>query len=252
MRQGKTLPGQSPDSLRILLEGPHLLVEALGAELPLSTLLMSEDFADSPTGQALLPHLPRRPLVAAAALLNELTDSDSPRGILGVAELPRRQVATLPRVPEAVYVFAEGLQDPGNLGALARSLEGSAADALCLGPGCAHAHHPRALRASAGSLLRLPNVRATLSQLQAHLQALEPRYLALMPQGGAALYDTDLSRGSLVLIVGSEGQGLSAALQGRADLSLTIPIAAPLESLNATVAASLVVFEIRRQRLAKG
>lgn len=250
LRQGKQLRGEAPDCLRILLEGPHLIVEALATGLDLSTLLMSEDFADSPPGKALLPRLPRRPLVVASALLDELTDSDSPRGILGVAELPQGMIETLPRTDDGVYVFAEGLQDPGNLGALARSLEGSAASALCLGPGCAQAHHPRAMRASAGSLLRLPTVRATLSQLQAHLQALAPRYLALMPKHGAPLYGTDLSRGALVLLLGSEGRGLSEALQARADLPLTIPIAEPVESLNATVAASLVLFEIRRQRLA--
>ena len=248
LRQCKDLRRQDPGVLRAVLEGPHLIEEALASGHLLSSLLMTEGFADSPAGRALLPRLPRHPLVVAEALLDELTDSDSPRGILAVVDLPRRRLEGLPLDAEPVYVFAEGLQDPGNVGALARAMEASGADGLCLGPGCAQAHHPRAMRASAGSLLRLPTVRATLSQLRAQLQPLHPHYLGLMPKDGAPLYGTDLSRGPLVLLLGSEGQGLSDGAQQSMDLPLTIPVAAPVESLNATVAASLVLFEIRRQR----
>jgi TrmH family RNA methyltransferase len=140
------------------------------------------------------------------------------------------------------------LQDPGNLGALARVAEAAGAAGLALSPGTAHPNHPRALRASAGSLLRLPvAVGCEAAAVDRHLAPLRPRWLALVPREGEDLWRAALD-GALVLALGAEGPGLSPALRERADLGLTIPIEPPVESLNATVAAALVLFEVRRRR----
>ena len=116
-------------------------------------------------------------------------------------------------------------------------------------PGCAHPNHPRALRASAGSLLRLPvAVDADPNALEAHLISTHPRWTALVPREGQDLYRAPLA-GTLILAVGAEGPGLSPSLLNRAGLRLTIPMEPAVESLNATVAAALVLFEIRRRSL---
>ncbi|MFY9823380.1 MAG: RNA methyltransferase, partial [Thermoanaerobaculia bacterium] len=116
-------------------------------------------------------------------------------------------------------------------------------------PGCVHPNHPRALRASAGSLLRLPvAVNAEPDDLDRRLASVHPRWAALVPRDGADLYRADLA-GTLVLAVGAEGPGLSAAVIARTSLRLTIPMEPAVESLNATVAAALVLFELRRRRL---
>lgn len=248
LRQCKDGRGADPRHVQGVLEGPHLIEEALACGRTLSSLLMTPDFADGEAGRRLLPRLPMRPIAVAPQLLDELADSDSPRGIVAVVDLPRIPVQSLSLEDHGVYVFAEGLQDPGNVGALARTAEASGAQALILGPGCAHRQHPRALRASAGSLLRLAACRASLSDLQSHLRTLSPRYVALVPRGGTDLYQAELCGAPLVVLLGSEGRGLSETARRRADLPLTIPVAPPVESLNATVAASLVLFEIRRQR----
>ncbi|HEX2254080.1 MAG TPA: RNA methyltransferase [Thermoanaerobaculia bacterium] len=233
-----------------LLEGPHLVGEAAAAGVELTELLATPEFLASAEGRALAARLPHPVEPVDADVLASVLDADSPRGVAAVARLPRSGIGTLPRRPGGVYVYAEGLQDPGNLGALARSAEAAGAAGLALAPGSAHPNHPRALRASAGSLLRLPAaLGAAPQELAVHLAPLAPRWLALVPRHGESLYGADLS-GALILALGAEGPGLSAALEARADLRLTIPVAAPVESLNATVAASLVLFEIRRRRLA--
>jgi len=190
--------------------------------------------------------------VVSPEVLAELTDADSPRGLLAVARLPRFGVETLPVRPDCPYLYLEGLQDPGNLGALARVAEAAGAAGLALSPGCAHPNHPRALRASAGSLLRLPlAVGVAAEALDAHLALAHPRWAALVPRGGEDLYRARLE-GTAILAVGAEGPGLSPALLARAGfragLLLTIPMAPAVESLNATVAAALVLFEMRRRR----
>ena len=233
---------------RALLEGPHLVEEALAVGLPFEETLATPAFLDSAEGRRLTLSLPATPLLVSADLLATLTDADSPRGILAVARLPRRGVEALPVRPGRPYVYLDGLQDPGNLGALARVAEAAGAAGLALSPGCAHPNHPRALRASAGSLLRLPvAVEAEPSTLEIHLASIRPRWAALVPRGGEDIYQAPLN-GNTLLAVGAEGSGLSPALLSRTDLRLTIPMEPVVQSLNATVAAALVLFEIRRRQ----
>jgi TrmH family RNA methyltransferase len=235
-----------------LLEGPHLVAEALDARVELETVLATGGFLATPEGRRLRAALPAAPLEVEPHLLAGLTDADAPRGIAAVARLPRAGAVALPVVPGGVYVYVEGVQDPGNLGALARVAEAAGAAGLALSPGTASPNHPRALRASAGSLLRLPvAVGAEPAEVAARLARLRPRWAALVARGGLDLYAApELPAASaLVLALGAEGPGLSADLAARADLRLTIPIEPPVESLNATVAAALVLFELRRRRL---
>lgn len=231
-----------------LLEGPHLVAEALAAGLPLDEVLATPPFLATPEGRHLAALLPAVPLEVAPELLDGLTDADSPKGVLAVVRLPRGGVEALPVAPGRPYLYLDGLQDPGNLGALARVAEAAGAAGLALSPGCAHPNHPRALRASAGSLLRLPvAVAADLEALEAHLAPAHPRWAALVPRDGENLYGAPLG-GTLILAVGAEGPGLSPALLARAGLRLTIPTEPAVESLNVTVAAALVLFEVRRRR----
>ena len=232
-----------------LLEGPHLVEEALAAGIGLEEILATPAFLDSAEGRRLAPSLAVEPLVISPDLLEEITDADSPRGILAVARFSRSGIEALPVRQGRPYVYVEGLQDPGNLGALARVAEAAGAAGLALSPGCAHPNHPRALRASAGSLLRLPvAVGAEPEALDRRLTPAGPRWAALVPRGGRDLYSAALD-GTLVLAVGAEGPGLSPTLLACIDLRLTIPMEPPVESLNATVAAALVLFEVRRRRL---
>lgn len=231
---------------RAVLEGPHLIEEARRLGLELEAVLATPDFLVAARGARLAAALSPSPLEVAPQLLRELSDVDAPQGILAVAKLPRATRGSLPIVDGGRYLFAEGLQDPGNLGALARSAEASGVNGLALGTGSAHPNHPRALRASAGSLLRLPVVRETTPE---RLDDLRARWLALVPRGGQSLFEADLS-GSLVLALGSEGGGLRPETRERCDLEITIPIDPEVESLNATVAAAVALFEIQRRRLA--
>lgn len=243
---------------RALLEGPHLVAEAVAAGLALEEVLAAPGFFDHEgEGRELrevLAALPAPPLEVAPEVLAELADADAPKGLLAVARLPRGGVESLPLPAadgaDAVYLYLEGLQDPGNLGAVARSAEAAGALGLALAPGSAHPNHPRALRGSAGSLLRLPAAtKVAPEDLDRRLnrKGERPRWAALVPRGGESVWRADLA-GPLVLAVGGEGPGLSEELLERADLRLTIPLAPPVESLNAAVAAALVLFEMRRRR----
>ncbi len=231
-----------------LLEGPHLILEALAAGHGLRSVLATRDFLESAPGRRLGARLPMHPLEIDARLLAEVTDSDSPRGIVAVARIPHPAVPELPLIEDGTYVYAEGLQDPGNLGALVRVAEASGARAVCLSPGSVHPNHPRALRASAGSLLRLPvAIAGSADALADRLGPLAPTWAALVPRGGRDLSTVSL-QGCVVLALGAEGPGLTPEVRRRADLELTISLQPPVESLNVAVAAAVALFELRRQR----
>lgn len=229
-----------------LLEGPHLVAEALAAGLELESVLVTPRFATGAEGRRLLAGLRRAPLEVAEERLAELCDADSPRGVLALAQLPRAGAGALPVRPAGVLLYLDGLQDPGNLGAVARVAEAFGAGGLALAPGCAHPNHPRALRASAGSLLRLPvGHEVEVAALDARLRDARALWAALAAHGG-----TPPGRGrepgrALVLALGAEGPGLSAAVAGRCDLAWTIPLAGRVESLNVAVAAAVALFALR-------
>ena len=229
-----------------IFEGPDLIAEALAAGIAPETVLATPEFLAGVEARRLQALLPRPPLAVSQALMNELTDADSPRGALAVARLPRPGAAGLP-ARDGVYLFLDGIQQPANLGALARVAEAAGARALALAPGSVHPNHPRALRASAGSLLRLPvAVGVTAAALARRLAPHRHRWIALEPRGGTDLWQADLPA-DVVLALGAEGPGLSPDVARRADLRLRVAMAAPVESLNVTVAAALVLFELRRR-----
>ncbi|MCZ6726613.1 MAG: hypothetical protein O7A98_04585 [Acidobacteria bacterium] len=234
---------------RALLEGPHTVAAALAAGLDLEIVLATPEVAADPSVAVLLEPLGGLLQLVDADVLDSVADVDTPRGLVAVAVLPRRGVEALPRAPGGLYVYADGLQEPGNLGALARVAEAAGVAGLALAPGSAHPNHPRALRGSAGSLLRLPVAREVEpSALERRLEGLSPTWLALVPRDGSDLYATTLPESTLVLLLGGEGSGLSSAALLHSDLRVTLPMRAPVESLNVTVAAALVLYEIVRRR----
>lgn len=239
-----------------LLEGPHLVSEAIAAGVALEELMITPELAAESVGRELVRSAPCPVIEVAGELLREAGDADSPQGVLAVARLPRSGVAALPRREGGVYLFLDGVQDPGNLGALARVAEAAGAAGMVCGPGSASPNHPRALRASAGSLLRLPVAApASAEELTAHLAPLTAQWVALVAHGGQDLYGGGspsgaTASGALVLALGAEGAGLDPALAARAAVRLRIPLAPPVESLNVVSAAAVVLFELRRRALA--
>ncbi len=233
---------------RAVLEGPHLVGEALRAGLPLEFVLATPEFARREASLEILSRADLAVSLVDPTLLDEVCDADSPRGIVAIAAIPPTPLSSLPLVEDGLYLFLDGLQDPGNLGALARSAEAFGGVALILGPGTVHPNHPRALRASAGSLLRLPvAVDTPVTDLETFLQPVTPLWTVLTPRGGKSFEEIP-ARGAVVLTIGAEGPGVSAQIAAQADLQLTIALQGEVESLNATVAASIALYEIRRSR----
>jgi TrmH family RNA methyltransferase len=141
-----------------------------------------------------------------------------------------------------------GVQEPGNLGAIARVAEAAGASGMVVAEGTADPFGWKALRGSMGSLLRLPvnvhrDARAALGEARAH----GCRLMAAVPRGGRSMFDVEVD-GPLMILIGSEGAGLLSSVIAQSDERVSIPMDAQVESLNAAVAAALLLYEVRRRR----
>jgi RNA methyltransferase, TrmH family len=217
-------------------EGAHLLEEALAAKCEVGAVIVSES--------ARL-HYPEARIVSDKTF-RELTSTETPQGVIA---LVRPHVSTLERMMhgQALVVVLDGVQDPGNAGAILRAADAFGATGVVFLKGTVNPYNPKCLRGSAGSAFRVPLV--TSIDAEEILNQMRLTWYAAMPRAQKLLSDADLIDGCGI-IIGSEARGVSPALAGRTT-GLRIP-AAGVESLNAAVAAGILLYEAGRQRAAKG
>lgn len=231
------------------IEGIKLVEEAIRSGQRLGGVFFSES-AEVLT-QKLLPQINARveTLLLPDSLFQSIVPSDSPQG---VAALVRLRVASteqiLDRATHGPMVVAAGLQDPGNLGTILRSAEAFGAAGVFLTEGTASPYNSKVLRGSAGSIFRLPVVQIASAELIPLLRRRGTRLLATSSHKGTPLPDANWTL-PLAVFIGNEGAGLSRDLMHQMDETIVIPQAAQVESLNAGVAASIVLYEAARAHL---
>jgi len=241
--------GQAPDHL--LLDGPHLIGDALAAGLPLESVAVLSSALDRPEIRALTARIEKAGADIVATTPQVMAVVSPVRSASAIVALARRPPADASRLYAGAapfVVIAADIQDPGNLGAIIRAAEAGRATSVVAAGACADPLGWKALRGSSGSSLRLPiGASATAATAVADARRHGCRAIATVPRGGRPLYDIDL-RGAVAVLIGGEGPGLDPAIIEQADETLTIPMRAPVESLNAAVAAAIVVYEALRQR----
>lgn len=220
-----------------LIEGEKPILEAVSAGLPLEYLF--HDATVRPGRLAALSSA--RPRLVSRAVLERLADSVSPQHLLAVARRRDVPVAEILGRPGPV-VFLFGVQDPGNLGAIVRVAEAAGAAGVAGAPGSADFFHPRAVRASAGSVLRIPvSGRVSFEPFAADAKAAGRVIAGAVPAGGDDPFASPIAAQS-VLVIGGEGTGLPAGAYRYLDRRLTIPMREPVDSLNAAVATALLLY----------
>lgn len=223
-----------------LLEGEKAILDAVSARLDLEHVL--HDSSVRPGRLAALSSA--HPRLVSRAVLERLAESKTPQHLLAIAR--RRDVPVaeiLARDGPVLFLF--GIQDPGNLGAIVRVGEAAGSAGVVAAPGSADFFHPRAVRASAGSVLRIPvSGRVSFEPFAADARAAGRTVCGAVASGGDNPFEIPLSDKS-ILVVGSEGTGLPAGAYRYLDRKLTIPMKTPVDSLNAAVAAALLLYSNR-------
>ena len=237
------------------IEGPNLLEEALRAGLRLDCVFIAQGAEHLLEGL----RLPESAdvLLVPRELLNSVLATETPQPVAALVEPPewsweqllglREKAASLLALATPLVIVLAGLQDPGNLGTILRSAEAFGATGVLSLPGTVSAWNPKAVRASAGSLFRLPLISASAEDCLARLRAAGVKILSTAVDGAEAADRIDLA-GPVALIIGNEGNGVPEEVASQADQAVTIPCPGPVESLNAAVAASVLLYEASRQR----
>ena len=247
LRKAMAASGRSAQG-RVGIEGPHLIEEALRAGLRVTTIFIAQE------DERLLSALRVPPEIEILRLPAKLLDSalatETPQPIAALVEPPEWTWAHLlgarPKGAELVVVLA-GIQDPGNLGTILRSAEAFGAAGVVSLPGTVSAWNPKAVRASAGSVFRVPLLAASERECLEELHEAGLKVLATTVHAAQPAELVDMA-GPVALIIGNEGSGVADELAAKADARVTIPCPGPVESLNAAVAASVLLYEASLQR----
>lgn len=225
------------------------------AEVPkeaLEQIFVSEPFLQDDEKKAVLTGAGIGYEVVSERVFLAMSDTKTPQGILAVVRRPAYGLAELLCGERSHILILENIQDPGNLGTMFRTAEGAGATGIVLNEGCVDLFSPKTVRATMGSIFRVPfvvapSLPAVIGQLkQEHIEV----YAAHLK--GTKDYDRFDYRKGTAFLIGNEGNGLNDETAALADSYLRIPMGGQLESLNAAMAAGILMYEAARQRRQDG
>jgi len=225
-----------------VIDGPTLLAEALAADVEITdvvaVLTAYPQLLDRAASQGVVVHQ------VQPAMFEKNADPTHPRDVAAIARMP----ADPPLGTPQLALVAVGVNDPGNAGTLLRSADASGVDLVVFCDDSVDPYNPKCVRASAGSLFRVPTVRAAGAVVTLRdLRASGVRTVGLVARRGTAYDTVDYAVPSAV-VVGSEAHGLPPTVESLVDEKVTIPMRGPIESLNVGMAGTIVCFEALRQR----
>ncbi|HEY6349059.1 MAG TPA: RNA methyltransferase [Candidatus Angelobacter sp.] len=248
LRKSFSQSGLTQEGL-VAIEGVRILEEAIRSGLKFQAVFFSE--SGRIHAERLLPQISSHTeaLLLPDAVFSRAVDTETPQG---VAALVRPKTFRLEEVLQGtdenlLIVGLAGVQDPGNVGTVIRSAEAFFARAVLLGEKTASHFNSKVVRASAGSVFREPVLHLPLLEAAITLKERKVRVIATSSHKGKPAAEIDLS-GPLALLIGNEGAGLPASVVGLADELVSISHSPRVESLNAGIAASILLYEAARQR----
>jgi TrmH family RNA methyltransferase len=231
---------------RAWIEGLRLVDAHLGTRGAPVALIVSAEAREDRAVRTLVARAGLTPVVLAGPVFKALAATETPQGIAAEIEIPEPPTGDIAGEP---CVFLDGVQDPGNLGAILRSAAAFGVGEVVLGTGCADPWSPKVLRAAMGAHFAL-RLRET-GRLAQQFAAFNGARICTVPRGGTPLHDIDL-RGRHAWAFGGEARGVGEDTGRAANLRACIPIAASTESLNVAAAAAICLYEAARQRAGSG
>lgn len=234
---------------RFLIEGTREVERALSAGVPLSELLVAPELM-RPEALALASRVERaaiRVTELAGSAFARVSMRQHPDGVLAVAPTWRTELGELELGPTPLLLVLDGLEKPGNLGALLRTTDAVDADAVFVTGRGTDPFNPNVIRSSMGSIFSRPLVTAGEPELQEFLRDRGVRVIATAPAAEKPYWDADL-RGSVAVVLGTEHQGLGEGWLSGAAERVHVPMAGMADSLNVATAGALLLYEALRQR----
>lgn len=230
-----------------IIEGIKLLDEALDNKVNLKHILFSQTLLDTNNGRALFKRLENHDKLIEVEdnIFTSLSDTENPQGILGLVEFEANDYKDLLNKEDIHLFYLDSVMDPGNLGTIIRSADAFNIDGIIMGEGSVDPYNPKVVRATMGSLFRVPlyfdrgNI---LKDLKSNQYKIYTTYL----KGGIANHRLDY-KGNYIIVIGNESTGVREEIVNISDALIKIPIPGRAESLNAGVASSILMYEAAKQ-----
>lgn len=246
LRRGFTTNAATDDGY-CAIESLKTMEEAIRSGIRFKVVLFSE--SGLPKADRLLSQLSSK--VEALAVPDEVfrsvVETESPQGVAALVKLPDFSLDQILQAKQRLIVIAVGIQDPGNLGTILRSAEAFGATGVLLAEKTVSRFNSKVVRASTGSIFRLPTVQVRLREALAKLHEAGVRLLGTSSHRGIPMDQTDL-HSDCAIAIGNEGSGVPQEALAQMDELITIPHTNHVESLNAGIAASVILYEAARQR----
>lgn len=234
---------------KYLIEGENLLNEAVSSSNAIiESVVCRKDKVD--IIKSIQDKIKSDIFVAEEALFKDLAMTETSQGLIAVVKKPEFSTdeILLNCSKDSNFVILDRLQDPGNIGTIIRTADAAGYDLVIALKGTADIFSPKTVRSAAGSLFRVPVVFVdTQEELIRFIKAAGKKLAAASPVGSRYYYEEDMSR-NIALIVGNEGNGISESLMEKAELKIKIPMRGTIESLNASVAAAIIMYEAVRTK----
>lgn len=231
-----------------MLEGPDLIAAALDSDVEFEALYVGDGHLEAPAVAALVARAQAqgvRVFTLAPGVLEKVADATTPQPLLAAVRFKVTPVETI--ASEGLILVLHDVRDPGNAGTIIRSCDAAAVTAVIFTGQSVDPFNPKSLRATAGSIFHLPVVVCSLEAALVHFVALGAHTYASVVRGGVEHRAVDFST-PCVVVIGNEADGLDEHAVGACQGAVSIAMAGRNESLNAGVAAALIVFEALRQR----
>ena len=241
------------EGMRLVAEVPPERLEELYIEEGFLEKVKREDkYKDKILGLVERAEEKRQCYLVSSAVMEKMSDTDTPQGIMAVAAINKEQSVTAPdredsKEQKRFYIIIDRLQDPGNMGTIIRTAEGAGVTGIIVSRDSADPYSPKVVRSAMGSLFRMDI--SVSDDLVEDIRRLRKNGVKICGThlSGTEFYDEDFS-GDIAFLIGNEGSGLSDEVSAEADTLLRIPMEGQVESLNAAVSAAVVMYEVLRQR----
>ena len=244
VRALQSQPAARREAGLFVVEGVRLVEEALAAGWPVEEVYYCADI--NARGQSIVENFKIRgaPVEAVTAqVMKSISDTQTPQGLLALVKPIR---SPLPEKPDFIFI-PDGVRDPGNLGAMLRSAAGAGVQAVLLPPGTVDAFAPKVVRAGMGAHFRLALHSLEWAAIAAYLERSAVHLYLADAQAAQVYYQVNFKK-PLALVIGGEAEGAGLQAEQLAFGRLKIPMPGQVESLNAAVAAGILLFEVARQR----
>jgi len=186
--------------------------------------------------------------ILSDSVFKHVSDTQTPQGVLCIVKQKKQDLDALLNMENPHFVVLDNLQDPGNMGTIIRTAEGAGVDAVFMSRDCVDIYNPKTIRSTMGSIYRMPFI--YIEEIVPLLEEFRKKgiksYAAHLD--GKNSYDKEDYRTGTAILIGNEGNGLRDEVAERADIWVRIPMEGQVESLNAAIAASVLMFEVARQR----